>query len=281
MLTNISKGRKTKPLRVVLYGVEGIGKSTFAANAPKPIFICAENGTGHLDIDRYQPKEFGDVIEFLGALARESHDYQTIVIDTLDWLEPLVLQAVCKQGGKRSIDDFAYGKGFVLAVDLWRKMLTAIEALETQRKMHSILIAHAAIKRVEDPYAGSFDRYRMKIHEKAADLIKEWSDAVLFARHEVFTADSKNGRSARTVTGERVIHTQWTAAFDAKNRFSLPETISLDWRVFQDHTEKEGLINEIRHLAGTQFSEVIAWCHDDVARMKKSIERLKNKENPQ
>src|SRR5574343_275999 len=108
MLTNITKGRKTKPLRVVLYGVEGIGKSTFAANAPKQIFICAENGTGHLDIDRYQPKEFGDVLDFLGSLACESHDYQTIVIDTLDWLEPLVLQAVCKQGGKRSIDDFAY-----------------------------------------------------------------------------------------------------------------------------------------------------------------------------
>lgn len=276
MLDKVIKGLVSKPFRIVVYGVEGIGKSTFAAQAPNPIFLCAEDGACHLDIARFpSPKSWADVLETVRVLTSEEHDFRTLVIDTIDWLEPLCWSQVCAAGGKQSIEDFGYGKGYVMALELWRQLLSRLEALERTRKLNVVLVAHATIRRVEDPYAGAFDRYRLKLHEKTADLVKEWCDAVLFARHEIF--DKKNGQSVRKIAGDRVLHTQWTAAFDAKNRFGLPDTIRLDWKTFEEFSKKEALEHEIRHLTD-RHQEVLAWCDGDVDKLTKSINKLKNKE---
>lgn len=237
-LANVTRGRQTRPLRAIVYGVEGVGKSTFGASAPSPIFVCSEDGASQLDVAAFpSPRSWPEVLEALTVLAREEHDFKTLVIDTLDWLEPIIWDHVCQTGGKRSIEDFGYGKGYVQAVDQWRVLLGRIDVLVRTRQMHVVMLAHANVKRVEDIVSGTHDRYRMKLHDKASDLLREWADAVLFARFDLEgqarVAPQQRGKIRASGSGERFFHTQWSPAFDAKNRFNLPERLPLDWEELQ------------------------------------------------
>lgn len=237
-LGEIIRGRVERPMRVLLYGVEGVGKSTFAANAPSPIFIAAEDGTAQLDVARFpEPKTWRDVFDAIDELTNAEHDFKTVVVDTLDWLEPLCWAHVVEAGGPKikSIEDFGFGKGYVAALDQWRVLLARFEQLRVKRGMHVILLAHSWIKAFKNPEDEDYDRYELKLHAKAGGLLKEWSDAVLFARYETFTnTDEKTKRTRGVSTGARVVHTQRTAAWDAKNRYDLPETLPLEWQAFAD-----------------------------------------------
>jgi hypothetical protein len=237
----IVKGRLVRPMRVLTYGVEGIGKSTFAANAPSPIFLAAEDGTAQLDVARFpEPKTWREVFDALDELTDTEHDFKTLVVDTLDWLEPLCWQAVCERSKWRSIEDGGYGKGYVAALDEWRVLLARLERLRERRAMHVIFLAHSWVKTFKSPDTDDFDRYELKVHAKAGGLLKEWADAVLFARYETFShVDEKTKRAKGVSTGARVIHTQRTAAWDAKNRYDLPESIPLDWQAFVEAVERK------------------------------------------
>lgn len=237
----VVKGKIAKPTRVLLYGFEGIGKSTFAASAPSPIFIGAEDGTSELDVARFpEPQSWEHVLEAVHELTTTPHDYRTVVIDTLDWLEPFVWERTCRgrkqeKSGKPilHIEDFGYSKGYQHALEHWRVLTARLEALRAQRQMGVILLGHAYIKTFKNPLGDDYDRFQMKVHEKAAGLLREWCDASLFAMYETHTYDS-NGRAKGISTGARVVHTQRTAAWDAKNRYDLPEKLPLDWDAFAE-----------------------------------------------
>lgn len=232
-LTSLVKGRIERPLRAVIYGPEGCGKSTFGANAPAPIFIAAEDGTDQLDVQRFpKPTEWGDVLAALRTLLTETHPFKTVVVDTLDAIEPLIWRAIVARANKaeiKSIEDFGYGKGYAAALDEWRIMLALLDALRN-KGMNVLLLAHSWIKTFKSPEAGidDFDRYELKLNAKAAGLIKEWSDAVLFATYETLTRE-KDGKVKGVSTGARLMFTNRTAAYDAKNRHSLPERLPLAW----------------------------------------------------
>jgi len=235
-LTKVVSGRIAKPVRVLVWGTEGIGKSTFGASAPSPIFLGAEDGTSELDVARFpEPSTWQDAHDAIAELTNVQHEYKTLVIDTLDWLEPLCWRAVCAKGdrGKRvdSIEELPYGRGYTAALDEWRRLLSAVERLRSSRGMHVVLLAHAWIKPFKNPDGDDFDRYELKLHAKAGGLLKEWCDAVLFANYETLTREA-NGRSKGVSTGARVLHTQRRAAYDSKNRYDLPETLPLDWHAF-------------------------------------------------
>ncbi len=232
----ISRGRLERPMRLLAYGTEGSGKSTFAASAPNPIFLAAEDGTAQLDVARFpEPKSWREVFDAIDELTENDHDFKTVVVDTLDWLEPLCWQAVCERGKWKSIEDAGFGKGYVAALDEWRVFLARLERLRERRGMHIIFLAHSWVKTFKSPDTDDFDRYELKVHAKAGGLLKEWADAVLFARYETFShVDEKTKRAKGVSTGARVIHTQRTAAWDAKNRYDLPEVLPLDWQAFAE-----------------------------------------------
>ena len=136
---------------MLIFGPEGLGKSTWAASAPAPIFLPGEEGTNHLDVARLpQPHTWEEVLEAVRMLTEEPHEYQTFVVDTLDGIEPLVWQAVCARGGKADIEAFGYGKGYVAALDEWRKFLHAIERLRRVRGMNVLFVAHTIVKHVQE-----------------------------------------------------------------------------------------------------------------------------------
>lgn len=243
-LDKVVKGRVEAPRRILLYGTEGIGKSTFASDAPAPIFLGAEDGTAQLDIQRFpKPESWDDVLEAVRVLTEEKHEYQTLALDTLDWAEPLLWASMCARDKVADVESYGYGKGYQKALDEWRVFLAALERLRAARQMHVILLAHAWIKPFKNPEGEDFDRYEMKLNGKAAGLLKEWCDAVLFANYETFAVkkDEKARKAKGVSTGARVINTQRTAAYDAKNRYSLPETLPLSWADF-DAAVKAGAV---------------------------------------
>ena len=240
-LDALVKGRQVKPTRTLLYGVEGVGKSTFGAKAPSPIFIGAEDGTAHLDVTRFpMPATWSEVLDAVKTLTadphdfrtltKEDHSFQTLVVDTLDWLEPLLWAHICERDGVPNIEAYGFAKGYIAALDEWRIFLAALERLRDQRGMHVILLAHSWIKPFKNPEGNDFDRYELKLHAKAGGLLKEWSDVVLFANYETFAEKDKATRRVKGMsTGQRIIYTTRTAAYDAKNRYDLPEQMALDW----------------------------------------------------
>lgn len=232
-LAAVTRGTIEAPLRVLLYACEGLGKTTWGAGAPSGIFLPGEEGTNHLDVARFpRPEKWDDVFDAIRTLRTEPHEFKTLVIDTVDALEPLCWAHVAHAAGKKDVEDFGYGKGYVAAFAEWQRLLAELEALRRERGMMIITVAHAQVRTWKNPAGADFDRFTLKLHDKAAGLLKEWHDAVLFAHFEEY-ADKGDGRRAKGIsTGARVIHTVRTAAWDAKNRFDLPETLPLSWEDF-------------------------------------------------
>ena len=233
----VRSGIRPAPDRILVVGTEGVGKSTFAANAPRPIFIAAEDGIRHLDVASFpEPETFQDVLDAVAELTEVEHDFKTLVIDTLDWIEPLVWRAVCERAGwfdaagNPDIEKPGYGKGYVAATEDWRRLLAALDRLRNTRQMEVILLAHAAIKAFHNPAGGDYSRYECKLAKGAAALVKEWCDSNLFAVHEEFVTEAKGIARAKGVsTGRRVVKTERTAAWDAKTRHALSPELPLDY----------------------------------------------------
>jgi hypothetical protein len=255
-LATVRRGRLEKPKRVLLYGCEGIGKSTFAAGAPATIFLGAEDGTTQLDVARFpEPRSWADCLQAVEALTSEEHNYKTLAVDTLDWLEPLCWAHVCEQGKKTDIEAFGYGKGYAAALDQWRALLAALDRLREARKMDIILLAHSHIRSYRNPEGNDFDRYELKLNQKAAGLCKEWPDAVLFAHYETW-ANTEGNRTRGVSTGARIIHSERRAAFDAKNRYNLPERFPLGWDDFIALIGQPGTVDELTGKVRTLLADL-------------------------
>jgi len=236
-LTNILTGPKPGPRRLMVYGTAGIGKSTFATCAPAPIVVQTEDGLGEIDCHKFPvAPSFDAVMESIAALYRESHDYRTVVIDSLDWLERLIWTKVCQTRQVASIEDIGYGKGYTFSLQHWRDVLDGLAALRDQRGLTVILIAHAKIERFENPETEAYDRYVPRLHKTAAALVAEWCDEVLFSTYRVFTKSQDEGFSRSRVqalgTGERVLRTTERPSHLAKNRLNLPDELPLAWSEF-------------------------------------------------
>lgn len=233
-LAAVTRGRMQRPYRIFLFGVAGVGKSTFAAAAPDPIFLGADNGTDELSVTRLpEPQDWDDVVEGIRLLGRETHDYKTLVLDPVNFLEQMLFAKICKQNGWGNIQDPGYGKGPEAALVSWRDLLVDIERVWT-RGMNVIFLAHAQVKTFKNPQGEDFDRYQPAMNEKAAGLLEGWCAAEFFARHEAFAKKEGRSKVRGFSTGARILHTTWNAAFNAKNRWGLPEELPLSWQALQE-----------------------------------------------
>lgn len=244
---NIITGKISKPRRALLYGVQGIGKSTWAARAPSPIFIQTEDGLGEIGAPRFPvATTFEEALQAVSDLCSEDHDFKTVVVDTLDWLERLIWSHVCQEHRKDNIEDFGYGKGYQFAIKHWRDFLDGLNWLRNEKGMHVILLAHSVISKFEDPESESYDRFSPKLHRHAIAIVSEWCDDVLFAKFKVLTSSEDKGFNKKRArgfgTGERIVRTEERPAHAAKNRLGLPFEMNLDWAEYAAHfnSEKEG-----------------------------------------
>ena len=228
-LSSISRSL-AKPARLIVYGVPGVGKTTLAAGAPSPVFIPVEDGLVGMDVPSF-PKcdSYDDVRSAMGVLINEAHEFKTVVLDSADVLEPMIWDQVCTEGGKPSIGDFPYGRGYEMALEKWRDLLRGMDILR-DKGMTVIVLAHSQIVRFDSPDSDGYDRFTMRLHKKANATLHDWADAVLFATHETRVVTASGGDRKRGVsTGKRVLHTVEQAAWLAKNRFGYEPTIDLSW----------------------------------------------------
>jgi hypothetical protein len=233
-LDAITTGDHNKPWRLVVYGPEGVGKTGLAASAPDPVFLCAEQGLeAYPHAKRFPaPNDWTDALDAVESLILAPSPYKTLAIDTMDWLEPMVWAHVCRAAGVNSIEDVGGGwsKGYTKALEHWRVLVSLLERLQDTRKMNAILLAHSQIKHFNDPESEGYDRYTLKMHDKASALFREWASCVLFANYQTFAkTDAKTKRTRGVSLSARMLYTERTAAYDAKNHYNLPPEIPLNW----------------------------------------------------
>lgn len=220
----IQRGVQVVPVRGCFYGPSGVGKSTFAAECPAPLFFDFEKGSHHLSVDRVEPKDWEETISMLKALRDEPHDYKTIVIDTADWAEKLLIVHICKKHHKESIEEFGYGKGYTILAEGFAEFLALLDELRA-KGIHIVFVAHSQIRKFEQPdQTGSYDRYELKLTKQTAPLLKEWCDMLLFCSYETKVVEL-DGRKKGIGGRERLLFTCHTAAWDAKNRQGFAEKL--------------------------------------------------------
>lgn len=230
----IISGKIIKPQKVVIYGPEGIGKSTFAAQFPKPLFIDTEGSTSHLEVDRLpRPTSWQMLKQYIKDLKGDTMGYHTLVIDTADWAERLCEEAICQSNGKVGIEDFGYGKGYTYVKEEFGRLLDSLSDL-IDAGMNVVLTAHSIIRKFELPEeTGAYDRYELKLGQKAgnqcAALVKEWADMVLFVNYKEIVITTKDNKK-KVSGGKRVMYTAHNPCWDAKNRHGLAEELHFDYQ---------------------------------------------------
>ena len=236
----ITRGKTVVPRRVLLYGTHGIGKSSWAAQAPDVLFLNLEDGLADIDCAKTERinewDQFSDAIVWL---AQQKHDFRTVAIDTVDWLETLIHKEVAKQAGKNSIADIGYGNGYKQANAYWAKMIRGLDWLRMEHGMTIILLAHSEIKKHQDPLLDSYDRYQPALHEQASATLQEWCDEVFFASYRVYTRKEDQGfKKERTIASgasERYLRCVETPAALAKNRLNMPGEIEFNWAAYSQY----------------------------------------------
>lgn len=230
---NITRGKIAKAQKVVAYGPEGIGKSTFAAQFPDPVFIDTEGSTTHMDVARLDtPTSWAMLINEIEYI-KATRPCKTLVLDTADWAETLCTQDLCARNHWNGIEDPGYGKGYIYLGEEFGKMLNKLNDV-IEAGINVVITAHAQMRKFEQPdELGAYDRWELKLQKKTAPLLKEWADMVLFANYKtiVVNVDNKGVSKGKNKAqgGQRVMYTAHHPCWDAKNRHNLDEVMPFDY----------------------------------------------------
>ena len=228
-MLKITDGKIKRAQKVVLYGSEGIGKSTFAAKFPNPLFIDTEGGTSHMDVRRIEkPQTWDELIAVLNEVAITKNLCESLVIDTADWAEQLAISHICTKYKKTGLEEFGYGKGYTYLAEEFMAFFEVLDKIIASG-VNVVVTAHAKMRKFEQPdEMGAYDRWEMKLSKQVAPLFKEWCDMLLFLNYQTFVVATEN-KSAKVQGGKRVVYTSHHPCWDAKNRHELPEVIDLDF----------------------------------------------------
>lgn len=230
----ISRGKIKKPLKTVIYGPEGIGKSTFASMFPNPVFIDTEGSTSHMDVARTpKPSSWEMLLEQVRYFKNNPGEFSTLIIDTADWAEQLCTNQICSKAKKDGIEDFGYGKGYIYQSEEFGRLLNLLDEV-IEAGTHVTITAHAKMRKFEQPdEMGAYDRWEMKLGRNTAPLLKEWADMILFANYKTYVINIDNQGSEKGKNkaqgGGRVMHTTHHSCWDAKNRFNLASELKFEF----------------------------------------------------
>lgn len=255
----ITKGKRARAQKVVIYGTEGIGKSSLASQFPEPLFIDTEGSTDNMDVARLdKPTSWIMLNNQIAFIKANPTVCKTLVIDTIDWAESLCVDNLCAMHGKKGIEDFGYGNGYVYAKEEMGRFLNKLQDL-IEIGINVVLTAHAQIRKFELPdEMGSYDKYELKLGKKTssqtAPLVKEWADLLLFCNYKTYLVSQEKSTKKKAQGNQRVMYTEHNPAWDAKNRHGLPSELPLDYSsiayIFKTE-EKE----EVKKTIQTEFKD--------------------------
>ena len=227
---NIIRGTIPGAKKVVLYGPEGIGKSTFASKFPDVLFIDTEGSTKTMDVARFEkPEKWEDIIDAIKYVLADPTCCKTLAIDTADWAEMLCIKYTCQKGNVEGIEDFGYGKGYTYLQENFKKLLDGLEKV-VAAGINVVITAHAKMRKFEQPdEMGAYDRWEMKLTKQVAPMIKEWADMVLFANYKTYVIEDDKTKSKKAQGGKRVMYATHNPCWDAKNRDGLADCVAFDY----------------------------------------------------
>lgn len=241
----IISGKQSRAIKTLIYGPEGIGKSTFAAQFPRPLFIDTEGSTVHMDVRRLpKPEAWLELIEEVNWVLANPGECGTLVIDTADWAETLCNEYVCARDKKAGIEDYGYGKGYVYAQEEFGRLPNLLEQL-IDKGVNVVICCHAQMRKFEQPdEMGAYDRWEMKLSKKVGPMLREWCDMVLFANYKtiVVNVDGQGAQKGKNKVqgGSRVMYTTHHPCWDAKNRFALPDELPFKYDYVRQIIEGTG-----------------------------------------
>ncbi len=235
----VIRGKQPGALKVVVYGPEGIGKSTFASQFPEPLFIDTEDSTRHMNVARTpKPTSWSLLLSLVREVETDPSLCKTLVVDTADWTEQLCIKHICDNHSVKGIEDFGYGKGYVYVYEEFGKLLNELSRV-VERGIHVVVTAHAKMRKFEQPdEMGAYDRWEMKLSKQTAPIVKEWADMVLFANYKtlVVNVDGKGTQKGKNKAqgGKRVMYTSHNPCWDAKNRHNLAPELPFQYSAIED-----------------------------------------------
>jgi hypothetical protein len=267
MALSIRKGPQARAIRTVIYGPEGIGKSTLASQFPGVVFVDFEHGTDSMDVARFDtPEDFDGVLTLLNIISQEDI-CKTVVLDTADKLEQLISRHVCLKYGISSIEDAGYGKGYTYLAEAWIELMKVCDNIIDSGK-NIVFVAHAQMRKFEQPdEMGAYDRWELKLSKKTSPLLKEWSDMLLFCNYKTNVVTDEKTKSKKAVGGKRVMYSTHNPCWDAKNRFNFPDSMEMSFSeiasAFKAPADiKADTIAELRKMfqvAGIKEDDVMAY----------------------
>lgn len=239
VLDQITKGPRRRPQRIIISGTNGVGKSTWASEMPNPLFVDLEGGTNELDVARLRVTTEAALLDLCHELLEAEHDYKTLVIDSLDWLESALQKSVVQEHQKKApgleeVGDIQYGRGYAHTAKKMKGLLELFNQLTELRKnpMRICLICHTHVIKIQDPLIDDYDKIALKLHKKFGDLTKEWCDYLLFANFKIRVSQRGEGfsktKQARESSDERVLYTRGSGPFDAKSRRDICDPVTGD-----------------------------------------------------
>lgn len=255
----ITKGKRARAQKVVIYGTEGIGKSSLASQFPEPLFIDTEGSTDNMDVARLdKPTSWIMLNNQIAFIKANPTVCKTLVIDTIDWAESLCVDNLCAMHGKKGIEDFGYGNGYVYAKEEMGRFLNKLQDL-IEIGINVVLTAHAQIRKFELPdEMGSYDKYELKLGKKTssqtAPLVKEWADLLLFCNYKTYLISQEKSTKKKAQGNQRVMYTEHNPAWDAKNRHGLPSELPLDYASIA-HIFKTEEKEEVKKTIQTEFKD--------------------------
>lgn len=246
-LSKIKRSLNLTSLKLVMYGEEKVGKSTFCSEMPEPLFIDIEGGTNFLNVNRINKQDlnidewnYGNVLTVLNDVLTQEHSFKTLVIDSIDWLEGLMCSYIAEEHNASSYLDakvkaLAYGGGSAFLMQYMKELFDLLEEIRHKKKMHIVLIAHTKKKSETDVQGASFDKSVLKLTEKTEGICIEWADFILFAKNKPYTVTEQEGftKRNRATDGGRIIYTAKNPSFSGGGRLALPEELPLEWPAFQ------------------------------------------------
>lgn len=230
----IITGKIKKAKKVVIYGPEGIGKSTFASKFPQPLFIDTEGSTADMDVARTPKATSWTMLKQQVNEIKVNKLCKTLVIDTIDWAEQMCVEDILAKHQKKGIEDFGYGNGYVYVKEEFGRFLNLLQDV-VDSGINVVLTAHAQMRKFEQPdEMGAYDRYELKLGKKTSSqtspLVKEWADALLFCNYKTYSvAVDDKGKKHKGQGGKRVMYTTHHPCWDAKNRWDLPDEVEFDY----------------------------------------------------
>jgi len=229
-ISHLKRIKATEPPRCLIYGPPGMGKTTLASEWPEPVFLQVEDGTpGDLELSSFgRLSSYDDVMDAIGSLYTEDHDRRTIVIDSLDKLEPLVWAKCCTENNWPNVEAPGYGKGYVTVDNYWRDMIEGVNALRRDKNMGVIYIAHSTINTVDDPMTQSYSRFDIRLHKRAVGIFQDEVDAIFFLNQDVTLKQDEKKRVRADGGGNRWLYAAPRPAFVAKNRYGIPDKLMFE-----------------------------------------------------